>query len=92
MPFSFQKKPTDVRFIETKHRKISTKIPSENSIDILSSLENHEPNSMSYELPLVWDKAKGYQIFDSSGNIWIDFHLAYLSQMWDMLILLLKKP
>ena len=73
MPFSFQKKPTDVRFIETKHRKISTKIPSANSIDILSSLENHEPNSMSYELPLVWDKAKGYQIFDSSGNIWIDF-------------------
>ena len=70
---SFTKTPSAVKFIETKHRKISTKIPSEHSINTLSSLEKYEPQSMNQELPLVWDKAKGYQIFDSSGNIWIDF-------------------
>jgi len=73
MPFSFQKKSMDVEFIETKHRKISSKIPSENSIDILQSLEKYEPSSMNQELPLIWDRAKGYQIFDNIGNIWIDF-------------------
>jgi 4-aminobutyrate aminotransferase / (S)-3-amino-2-methylpropionate transaminase / 5-aminovalerate transaminase len=73
MPFTFHKKPVDVKFIETKHRKISSKIPSENSINILQSLEKYEPRSMNQELPLIWDRAKGYQIFDTSGNIWIDF-------------------
>jgi 4-aminobutyrate aminotransferase / (S)-3-amino-2-methylpropionate transaminase / 5-aminovalerate transaminase len=73
MPFSFQKKSIDVEFIETKHRKISSNFFPNASLDILESLEKHEPSSMNQELPLIWNKAKGYQIFDDAGNIWIDF-------------------
>jgi 4-aminobutyrate aminotransferase / (S)-3-amino-2-methylpropionate transaminase / 5-aminovalerate transaminase len=73
MPFSFQKKSIDVEFIETKHRKISSNFFPNASLDILESLEKHEPSSMNHELPLIWNKAKGYQIFDNAGNIWIDF-------------------
>ena len=36
-------------------------------------LDKYEPESMHSELPVLWDHASGYQIFDSSGNCWIDF-------------------
>ena len=69
----FQKKSFYSKNIETKHRKISPNFFKDYEINILNSLELNEPNSMNQELPLIWNKAKGYQIFDNNGNIWIDF-------------------
>ena len=59
--------------IITKHRKIITKIPSNYSNKIIDACKKFEPDSMNNQLPVVWKKAIGYQIFDYSGNIWIDF-------------------
>lgn len=73
MTYFFNKSPKLVKFIETKHRKIYTKIPTKQSLEIINSLEKHEPKSMNQELPLVWNRANGYQIFDDEGNTWIDF-------------------
>ena len=73
MTYKFSKIPLEVKHIETKHRKIITKIPPEETISVIKNLEQFEPQSMSVELPVLWDHAQGYQVFDASGNIWIDF-------------------
>ena len=49
--------PKDVKKIETKHRKIITKIPSEKTLEVLNLLKKHEPHSLNTELPIVWEKA-----------------------------------
>ena len=63
----------DFREIRTKHRKIVTPIPVPESIEIIKELERYEPRSMGGQLPVVWDRAEGYQVFDPYGNCWIDF-------------------
>jgi len=70
---NFRRYPFPTEKIETKHRRIITDIPSPDTIDILKKNILYEPNSMNYQLPIVWDKAEDYQIFDKSGNCWIDF-------------------
>lgn len=65
--------PKDVERIETRHRKIITKIPSEKTLESLNLLREHEPHSMNVELPIIWESAYGYQVFDGAGNCWIDF-------------------
>jgi len=69
----FDLTPKDVKRIETKHRKIVTKIPVPESIPIIEQLRKYEPLSMGDQLPAVWDRAEGYQIYDKWGNCWIDF-------------------
>ena len=32
-----------------------------------------EAQAMHGQLPMIWDKADDFQIFDKWGNIWIDF-------------------
>jgi len=71
--YRFNIKSMKVPKISTKFRKIVTPIPPENSISILNELRKYEPDSMSLELPVVWEKAEGSQIFDENGNCWIDF-------------------
>jgi 4-aminobutyrate aminotransferase / (S)-3-amino-2-methylpropionate transaminase / 5-aminovalerate transaminase len=62
-----------VPLVESKYRKIVTKIPPQKTLECFSDLSKNEPNSMLNELPVLWDHAIGYQIFDSSGNCWLDF-------------------
>ena len=71
--YKFNLIPKEVPKVNTKYRKIITSIPPENSIPILNDLHKYEPESMSLELPVVWDKAENFQVFDKSGNCWIDF-------------------
>jgi|TARA_B100000959_G_C14966215_1_gene617833 4-aminobutyrate aminotransferase/diaminobutyrate-pyruvate transaminase/4-aminobutyrate aminotransferase/(S)-3-amino-2-methylpropionate transaminase len=71
--YHFSITPTNVPKIDTKYRKIVTPIPPENSIPILNELRKYEPKSMSLELPVVWDRAEDFQVFDENGNCWIDF-------------------
>jgi 4-aminobutyrate aminotransferase-like enzyme len=69
----FSTEPQKVDAVQTKHRKIVTDIPPIETCKIFNKLKEFEPNSMLQELPVLWDHAHGYQIFDSSGNCWIDF-------------------
>lgn len=70
-PFSLI--PVDVPHVETKHRRIGTKIPVPESLDILNRIAKYESSNVMDQLPVVWDRAKGHTIHDAWGNRWIDF-------------------
>ncbi len=71
--FKFNMEPKDVPKIDTKYRKIITKLPVPESIEIFQKLDRYESVSMHGQLPIVWDKAVGFQVYDKWGNVWIDF-------------------
>lgn len=70
------KKTNEASKIETAHRRIISQIPHPDSIAILQELEQNEPRSMAGFLPVVWDRAKGFEVMDPYGNKWIDFSSA----------------
>jgi len=59
--------------IETKFRKIVTDIPVPESESIFNTLSQYEARAMHGQLPVVWDRAEDFQVYDKWGNIWIDF-------------------
>lgn len=69
----FSHVPVEVDKIDTKYRTISTAIPVPESIPILQRVYETESHSMHGQLPIIWDKAEGFQVFDSWGNKWLDF-------------------
>ncbi|MFH1594004.1 MAG: aspartate aminotransferase family protein [Candidatus Omnitrophota bacterium] len=71
--YKFTKAPKSVRLVHTRNRRIKTKIPVPASIAILKELERVESRSMHGQLPVVWNRAKDYKVFDRYGNCWIDF-------------------
>ena len=71
--YLFNRLPQEVPFVKTKHRLIQTAIPCPGTEDILKDLDDYESRSMLGQLPLVWDKAIDYNVFDAHGNKWIDF-------------------
>ena len=73
MKHQFSQTPVNVPFVATKYRKIQTAIPAPETLEILLDLEKYESRSMHGQLPVVWDKAEGFQVFDPHGNCWIDF-------------------
>ena len=40
---------------------------------LLKKIENLETRAMHGQLPLIWDRAEGFQVYDKWGNIWLDF-------------------
>ena len=71
--YSFSRKPIAVPLVKTKNRLIQTKIPAPGTEDILAKLDNYESRSMQGTVPLVWEHAEGFNVFDPKGNKWIDF-------------------
>lgn len=71
--FFFRRTPKEVPQVSTKHRKICTKLPVPESLEIIERSIKYEPWSMNNQLYAVWDKAIDYQVFDKWGNVWIDF-------------------
>lgn len=71
--YNFSREPKDVKTIITKNREIKTKIPAPGTVKILEKLDKFESRSMHGQLPIVWDKAIDYNVFDHLGNKWIDF-------------------
>jgi 4-aminobutyrate aminotransferase-like enzyme len=65
--------PKKTNFVFTKNRKIISKIPSPKTIDILEKCMVFEPKSMNNQIPIVWDRAEGFNVYDIEGNKWIDF-------------------
>lgn len=73
MKYQFSQTPVDVSPVHTKYRKIKTSIPSPETLKVLFELEKYESRSMHGQLPVVWDRAEDFHVYDSSGNCWIDF-------------------
>jgi 4-aminobutyrate aminotransferase/(S)-3-amino-2-methylpropionate transaminase len=73
MSNSYELIPRAVPKLETKHRKICTPIPVPESIPILEKLRRYEPESMSGQPLVVWDRAEGFNVYDRWGNKWIDW-------------------
>lgn len=71
--YEFKYLPVDTEQIETKNRIIRTPIPSPTTYDILMECWKNEPESVNNQLPVVWDRAEDFSVYDNAGNKWIDF-------------------
>ncbi|MGE4299499.1 MAG: aspartate aminotransferase family protein [Desulfovibrionaceae bacterium] len=69
----FSLEPVDVPQVRTAHRSIVTRIPVPESVPLLTEMEELESRSMHGQLPVIWDRAEGFQVHDAWGNTWIDF-------------------
>ncbi|MBL9200179.1 MAG: aspartate aminotransferase family protein [Opitutaceae bacterium] len=65
--------PRDVPRVETKFRRIATKLPHPDSLPTLEKLRRFEPQSMRGQPPLVWERAEDIHVYDRYGNKWIDW-------------------
>jgi 4-aminobutyrate aminotransferase/diaminobutyrate-pyruvate transaminase/4-aminobutyrate aminotransferase/(S)-3-amino-2-methylpropionate transaminase len=73
MSKSYELIPRPVPLVETKHRRICTPIPVPESIPVLEKLRQYEPESMSGQPLVVWDRAEGFYVYDRWGNKWLDW-------------------
>jgi len=71
--YEFSWEPFDVPKINTKNRTINTAIPCPGTKEVLVDLAKYESRSMQGQLPIIWNKAEGHNVFDFAGNKWIDF-------------------
>ena len=71
--FAFNKEPRDVPKVHTQFRRIQTPIPAPGTKEIFDSLNEYESRSMHGQIPIVWDKAEDFSVWDHAGNRWIDF-------------------
>lgn len=69
----FSLSPQTVPLIQTRYRSIQTQIPAPGTEAIFQRLEKVESRSMHGQLPLVWDRAEDFSVYDIAGNRWIDF-------------------
>src|SRR3972149_11518710 len=69
----FTHTPQIVPHVETPFRRIVTPLPVPESLPLLGKLYATESCSMHGQLPVVWDRAEGFQVFDAWGNCWLDF-------------------
>jgi len=70
---SYDMMPRAVPRVDTRYRRIATKIPVPESIPILETLRRCEPIAMTGQPPVVWDRAEGFQVYDGWGNMWLDW-------------------
>ncbi len=73
MAKEFSLEPRPVPRVETKLRRIVTDFPAPESIPVIEKLLRFEPRAMAGQPPVVWDRASGFQVYDKSGNCWIDW-------------------
>lgn len=71
--YVFSREPQVVPLVRTAHRIIQTPIPAPGTKELLERLDLYESRSMHGQLPLVWDRAEDFSVFDIAGNRWIDF-------------------
>lgn len=58
--------------VDTAHRKIVTELPHPEDVKVINKIKRLESSVQDKELPVVWDRAEGFQIHDRWGNTWID--------------------
>jgi 4-aminobutyrate aminotransferase / (S)-3-amino-2-methylpropionate transaminase / 5-aminovalerate transaminase len=70
--YEFSLKPQNVAHVDTEHRVIKTQIPHPEDIKIFEKIMGLESSLIEKQLPIVWDHAHDYSIYDRWGNKWID--------------------
>ena len=70
---SLRQKPEPGPRIETAHRRIVTDLPAPGSLKTLENTDRTIPIVNSFQPPIAWERAEGYQVYDGQGNCWIDF-------------------
>ncbi|MBN1809277.1 MAG: aspartate aminotransferase family protein [Planctomycetes bacterium] len=70
---AYSLEPLPISPVQTKYRKMGDRFPVPESIPLLEQLRVYEPVSMSGQPPVVWAKAKGFQVSDHWGNTWLDW-------------------
>ena len=73
MSYQFSRTPKKVQSINTEHRSITTDIPCPGTKEVLETLDIYESRSMHGQIPVIWDAANDFNIFDIKGNKFIDF-------------------
>lgn len=71
--YNFSLDPVNVPKIKTKFRLINTAIPTPGTREIFERLDKVESRSMHGQLPLAWNRAEDFTIYDIADNQWIDF-------------------
>jgi 4-aminobutyrate aminotransferase / (S)-3-amino-2-methylpropionate transaminase / 5-aminovalerate transaminase len=92
--------PRKVKPVKTRNRVIKTPIPPPQALPILKRLRKYEPQSMSGQPLVVWDKAIGAHVYDAWGNKWLDWSSCVLvanaghgrKEIADAIIKQAKKP
>ena len=70
--YQFTLKAQNVEPIQTKHRVIQTQIPHQEDIKTFEKIMTYESSLVEKQLPIVWDHAEDFSVFDRWGNKWID--------------------
>jgi len=73
MAKEFTLEPVKVEDVNTKYRKVSGYLPNNETAQLIKKLRATEAKSMRGQLPLIWDRAEGINVYDSFGNKWLDF-------------------
>jgi 4-aminobutyrate aminotransferase-like enzyme len=73
MAKEFPLTPTRVQPVTTRFRRIHGVLPNKQTIAEIKKLRKAEPISMRGQPPLIWDTARGFNVFDAYGNKWLDF-------------------
>lgn len=73
MAYQFSRVPKKVKSINTNNRLIATDIPCSGTKEVLETLDAYESRSMHGQIPIIWDSADDFNIFDIKGNKFIDF-------------------
>ena len=71
-PYQFKLEAQDVAHVHTKHRTIKTPIPHPEDVKTFQQIMRFESSLITRQLPIVWDHAEGFNIYDRWGNKWID--------------------
>jgi 4-aminobutyrate aminotransferase-like enzyme len=71
--YKFTREGKIVEPLSTNYREIKTVIPCEGTKEILENLDKYESRSMHGQIPIIWDSAIDFNIFDIKGNKFIDF-------------------
>ena len=71
--YKFTREGKIVEPLSTDNREIKTVIPCEGTKEILENLDKYESRSMHGQIPIIWDSAIDFNIFDIKGNKFIDF-------------------
>lgn len=71
--YLFNMTPKKVPAVSTRFRKIKTSLPVPESLTFFNDMDRYESRSMHGQLPVLWDRAEDFQVFDAYGNCWIDF-------------------
>ncbi len=71
--WNFKMTPVKVPKVNTMYRRIATKLPVPESLKLFKQLKRYESRSMHGQMPIVWNKAESFQVYDGYGNCWIDF-------------------